>query len=64
MPASLGISEPITRALFHWRTTRLYPARAIPRRAPELNEHGDAILGELGLDWDAIIDLKARGVVA
>jgi crotonobetainyl-CoA:carnitine CoA-transferase CaiB-like acyl-CoA transferase len=37
---------------------------AIPARAPEFNEHGDAILGELGLDWDAIVDLKARGVVA
>lgn len=37
---------------------------AIPVRAPEFNEHGDAILTELGLDWDAIIDLKARGVVA
>jgi crotonobetainyl-CoA:carnitine CoA-transferase CaiB-like acyl-CoA transferase len=39
-------------------------ATAIPRRAPEFNEHGDAILTELGLDWDAILDLKARGVVA
>lgn len=37
---------------------------AAPGRAPEFNEHGDAILGELGLDWDAIIDLKARGIVA
>jgi len=37
---------------------------AIPARGPEFNEHGDAILTELGLDWDAIIDLKARGVVA
>jgi crotonobetainyl-CoA:carnitine CoA-transferase CaiB-like acyl-CoA transferase len=35
-----------------------------PKRAPEFNEHGDAILGELGLDWDTIIDLKVRGVVA
>ena len=35
-----------------------------PARAPEFNEHGDAILQELGLDWDAILDLKARGVVA
>ena len=33
-------------------------------RAPEFNEHGDAILESLGYDWDAIIDLKVRGVVA
>ena len=32
--------------------------------APEFNEHGDAILAELGLDWDTIVDLKVRGVVA
>jgi crotonobetainyl-CoA:carnitine CoA-transferase CaiB-like acyl-CoA transferase len=38
------------------------PARA--QRAPEFNEHGDAILGGLGLDWDTIVDLKVRGVVA
>jgi crotonobetainyl-CoA:carnitine CoA-transferase CaiB-like acyl-CoA transferase len=37
------------------------PAR--PSRAPEFNEHGDQILGELGLDMDAILDLKVRGVV-
>jgi crotonobetainyl-CoA:carnitine CoA-transferase CaiB-like acyl-CoA transferase len=37
---------------------------AKPGRAPDLNEHGDAILEELGLDWDAIVDLKVRGVVA
>lgn len=37
---------------------------AMPRRAPEFNEHGDAILTELGFDYDAILDLKARGVVA
>ncbi len=37
---------------------------AIPARAPGFNEHGDAILTELGLDMDAILDLKARGVVA
>ena len=36
----------------------------VPGRAPELNEHGDEILTELGLDWDAIVDLKVRGVVA
>ena len=39
-------------------------SRRTPRRAPEFNEHGDEILAELGLDWDAIIDLKVRGVVA
>jgi crotonobetainyl-CoA:carnitine CoA-transferase CaiB-like acyl-CoA transferase len=34
-------------------------------RAPEFNEHGDDILvGELGLDWDTVIDLKVRGIVA
>ncbi len=37
---------------------------AAPRRAPGFNEHGDAILSELGLDWDTIVDLKVRGVVA
>ena len=34
-------------------------------RAPEFNEHGDAILTEeLGLDMDAVIDLKIKNVVA
>jgi crotonobetainyl-CoA:carnitine CoA-transferase CaiB-like acyl-CoA transferase len=37
---------------------------ASPRRAPEFNEHGDAILADLGLDWDTVVDLKVRGVVA
>jgi crotonobetainyl-CoA:carnitine CoA-transferase CaiB-like acyl-CoA transferase len=37
---------------------------AVPRRAPEFNEHGDEILAELGIDTDAVIDLKVRGVVA
>jgi crotonobetainyl-CoA:carnitine CoA-transferase CaiB-like acyl-CoA transferase len=36
----------------------------VPSRAPEFNEHGDAILAELGFDWDAVVDLKVRGVVA
>ena len=33
-------------------------------RAPEFNEHGDAILAEVGLDWDTVVDLKVKGVVA
>jgi len=37
---------------------------AAPKRAPSFNEHGDEILTELGLDMDAIIDLRIRGVVA
>jgi crotonobetainyl-CoA:carnitine CoA-transferase CaiB-like acyl-CoA transferase len=37
---------------------------AAPGRAPEFNEHGDQILADLGLDWDAVVDLKVRGVVA
>jgi crotonobetainyl-CoA:carnitine CoA-transferase CaiB-like acyl-CoA transferase len=37
---------------------------ATPKRAPELNEHGDEILSGLGLEMDAILDLKVRGVVA
>ena len=37
---------------------------APPSRAPEFNEHGDEILESLGLDWDTIIDLKVKGVVA
>jgi crotonobetainyl-CoA:carnitine CoA-transferase CaiB-like acyl-CoA transferase len=37
---------------------------SVPRRAPEFNEHGDEILTELGLDMDAILDLRIRGVVA
>ena len=36
-----------------------------PKRAPEFNEHGDDILTlDLGLDWDTVIDLKVKGVVA
>ncbi len=39
-----------------------HPAQ--PGRAPEFNEHGDEILAGLGLDWDTVVDLKVRGVVA
>jgi crotonobetainyl-CoA:carnitine CoA-transferase CaiB-like acyl-CoA transferase len=35
-----------------------------PQRAPEFNEHGEAILTDLGIDWDTIVDLKVRGVIA
>jgi crotonobetainyl-CoA:carnitine CoA-transferase CaiB-like acyl-CoA transferase len=35
------------------------------RRAPDFNEHGDAILtDDLGIDWDTVIELKVKGVVA
>lgn len=36
----------------------------IPKRAPQFNEHGDAILKDLGFDQDAIIQLKLQGVIA
>jgi crotonobetainyl-CoA:carnitine CoA-transferase CaiB-like acyl-CoA transferase len=35
-----------------------------PLRAPAFNEHGDDILASIGLDWDTVVDLKVRGVVA
>jgi len=37
---------------------------AMPKRAPEFNEHGDKVLSDLGLDWDTIVDLKVRGIIA
>ena len=37
---------------------------AVPKRAPEFNEHGDSILADIGFGEDEIIDLKIRGVVA
>jgi crotonobetainyl-CoA:carnitine CoA-transferase CaiB-like acyl-CoA transferase len=39
-------------------------APAASKRAPEFNEHGDAILTELGLTSDAILELKMRGSLA
>jgi hypothetical protein len=35
-----------------------------PGRAPEFNEHCDAILEDIGMDWDALVDLKVRGIIA
>lgn len=37
---------------------------AAPGRSPDFNEHGDEILADIGLDLEAILDLKTRGVVA
>ena len=38
---------------------------SVPGKSPDFNEHGDQILTEqLGLDWDTIVDLKVKGVVA
>lgn len=38
---------------------------SIPGKSPDFNEHGDQILTEqLGLDWDTVVDLKVKGVVA
>jgi crotonobetainyl-CoA:carnitine CoA-transferase CaiB-like acyl-CoA transferase len=37
---------------------------AVAKRAPEFNEHGDKVLSELGIDWDTIVDLKVRGIIA
>jgi crotonobetainyl-CoA:carnitine CoA-transferase CaiB-like acyl-CoA transferase len=42
-----------------------YDGKPAPaHRAPDFNEHGDEILDEIGLDTDAVIDLKVRGIVA
>jgi crotonobetainyl-CoA:carnitine CoA-transferase CaiB-like acyl-CoA transferase len=37
---------------------------AKPQRAPEFNEHGDEILADLSYDWNTILDLKIRNIVA
>lgn len=34
------------------------------QRSPEFNEHGDALLQELGLSMDRILELKALGAIA
>jgi crotonobetainyl-CoA:carnitine CoA-transferase CaiB-like acyl-CoA transferase len=40
-------------------------APSVPHRAPDFNEHGDDILtGELGLEWEEVVQLKLDGVVA
>ncbi len=33
------------------------------RRAPAFNENGDAILEELGFDWETVVALKVKGIV-
>jgi crotonobetainyl-CoA:carnitine CoA-transferase CaiB-like acyl-CoA transferase len=38
---------------------------SIPGKSPDFSEHGDQILTDrLGMDWDTVIDLKVKGVVA
>ena len=32
-------------------------------RAPDVGEHTDEILPELGFDWDRIVELKAAGAI-
>jgi crotonobetainyl-CoA:carnitine CoA-transferase CaiB-like acyl-CoA transferase len=36
---------------------------AQPKRAPELGEHNETMLLDMGLSWDEIIGLKDRGVI-
>ncbi len=51
---------------FHLVTTPVHfnGAPSPVGHAPEFNEHGDEILtGDLGLDMDAVIDLKVKGAV-
>ena len=54
-----GVSFQLTAAPVQFDETP-----ATPKRAPEFSEHGDAILADLGFDWDTVVDLKVRGVVA
>ena len=47
------------------RHGRIASGPAPAGRAPEFNEHGDAILTEeLGMDMEAVIDLKIKNVIA
>ncbi|MET0137758.1 MAG: CoA transferase [Sphingobium sp.] len=45
-------------------TPMRFDRQALPARpAPETGQHNDEVLGELGYDEDAIIDLKVAGIV-
>jgi hypothetical protein len=35
-----------------------------PSARPDFNQQGNAILADLGYDWDTVIDLEVRNVVA
>jgi crotonobetainyl-CoA:carnitine CoA-transferase CaiB-like acyl-CoA transferase len=54
-----GVSFPLTTAPVQYDEEP-----APPGRAPEFNEHADEILAELGLDEEAVLDLRIKGVVA
>ena len=60
-----GLRRPRAGHPSSWSPRRCSSAASRRRcaRAPEFNEHGDAILEELGIDWDTIVDLKVRSVV-
>jgi hypothetical protein len=60
-PPSVGSFRKVAR---RERAPDHYTEPPVPGRAPEFNGHGAAILEELGIDTDTIIDLKVSGVAA